>query len=322
MADRPIILVTRKLPKAVEEKLAESCSVRLNADDRLYTADELIEKSIGVDAILPCHSEHFTADVVARLPDSVKIVANFSVGYDHCDTDAFQARKIVVTNTPDVLSDATAETAMLCMLGAARRAGEGERMMRDGSWSWWSPAFMVGKGVTGKTLGIVGMGRVGRVFAKRAAAAFGMRVIYHNRSKLNAASENGAEFVAALPDLLAQADIVSLHCPNTPETRNLMNAETFALMKSGSILVNTARGAIVDEPALIHALQHGPLFAAGLDVYGTEPGGNPDIASLANTFLLPHIGSANEETRDAMGYRAIANLDAFFAGNPPLDRVA
>jgi len=321
MADRPTVLVTRKLPKAVESKLAETYDVRLNVDDRLYTADELIEKSQGVDAILPCHSEHFTADVVSKLPDSVKIVANFSVGYDHCDTEAFKARGIVVTNTPDVLSDATAETAMLCMLGAARRAGEGERMMRDGSWSWWSPAFMVGKGVTGKTLGIVGMGRVGQVFAKRAAAAFDMTVLYHNRSKLDTASENGAEFVADLNDLLARADIVSLHCPNTPATKGLMNAKTLGLMKPGSILVNTARGAIVDEPALIHALQKGPLFAAGLDVYCTEPGGNPDLAALPNTFLLPHIGSANEETRDAMGYRAIANLDAFFAGNPPEDRV-
>lgn len=322
MTDMRTVLVTRKLPKAVEARLARDYAVRLNPDDRLYSADELVEKADGCDAILPCHSEHFTAEVVARLPDSVKIVANFSVGYDHCDTDAFKTRGIVVTNTPDVLSDATAEIAMLCMLGAARRAGEGERMMRDGSWTWWSPAFMVGKGVTGKTLGIVGMGRVGQVFAKRAAAGFDMRVLYHNRSRLDPASENGAQFVDSLDDLLGQADVVSLHCPNTPQTRGLMNTERFSKMKPGSILVNTARGAIVDEAALIAALSDGPLFAAGLDVYADEPGGNRDIAALSNTFLLPHVGSANEETRDAMGYRACDNLDAFFAGGEPGDRVA
>lgn len=320
-SDKPVVLVTRKLPDAVEDRLAESYEVRLNPDDALYSEDELIAKAEGCDGILPCHTEHFSRDVVERLPDSVKIVANFSVGVDHCDLAAFKDRGIVVTNTPDVLSDATAEIAILLMLGAARRAGEGEKMMREGSWRDWSPAFMVGRSVTGKRLGIVGMGRVGQTVARR-ARAFDMEVHYHNRSRLDPSMEHGALYHEHLDSMLGEVDILSLHCPNTPETRGLLSAERIAKLPDGAIVVNTARGALVDEDALADALESGKLFAAGLDVYCDEPGGNRRIAGIANTFLLPHIGSANAETRDAMGFRAIANLDAFFGGGEPGDRVA
>lgn len=321
MAPKPVVLVTRKLPDAVEDRLAKDYEACLNPGDTLYSADELIERAQGADAILPCHTEHFTPDVVQRLPDCLKIIANFSVGVDHCDLGAFRDRGIIVTNTPDVLSDATAEIAILLMLGAARRAGEGERMMRDGSWRDWSPAFMVGSAITGKRLGIIGMGRVGQTVAKR-ARGFDMEIHYYNRTRLAEANEQGAVYHESIEDLLPVCDVLSLNCPATPETTNLLSAERIALLPDGAIVVNTARGALVDEDALADALTSGKLAAAGLDVYRTEPGGNRNIAALPNTFLLPHIGSANKETRDAMGFRALDNLDAFFAGREPGDRVA
>ncbi len=321
MRDKPIVLVTRTLPDLVEERLAQDYDVRLNPDDALYSPDELIELAQEADAILPCHTEHFTTDVVQRLPDSVKIVANFSVGVDHCNLDAFRKRGIIVTNTPDVLSDATAEIAILLMLGAARRASEGERMMRDGSWQDWSPAFMVGNSITGKRLGIIGMGRVGQIVAKR-ARGFEMDIHYFNRNRLSDVNEQGAVYHDSLESLLPVSDVLSLNCPATPETVKLLSAERIELLPDGAIVVNTARGALVDENAMIDALRSGKLASAGLDVYRTEPGGNQDIAELTNTFLLPHIGSANMETRDAMGFRALDNLDAYFAGRKPIDRVA
>ena len=321
MRDKPIVLVTRTLPESVEERLTRDYDVRLNPDDAQYSPDELIELAQEADAILPCHTEHFTTNVVQRLSNSVKIVANFSVGVDHCNLDAFRKRGIIVTNTPDVLSDATAEIAILLMLGAARRAGEGERMMRDGSWRDWSPAFMVGNSITGKRLGIIGMGRVGQTFAKR-ARGFEMEIHYFNRNRLTEIDEQGAVYHDSLESLLTVSDVLSLNCPATPETFNLLSAERIALLPDGAIIVNTARGALVDENALINALKSGKLASAGLDVYCNEPGGNKDISALANTFFLPHIGSANMETRDAMGFRALDNLDAFFAGREPEDRVA
>ncbi len=321
MLSKPTVFVTRKLPDAVHDRLNRDYVADLNPDDKLYGADEILERARYADAILPCHTEHFTEDLVAALPDCVRIVANFSVGVDHCDLEAFRARGIVVTNTPDVLSDATAETAMLLMLGAARRAGEGERMMRDGSWKDWSPAFMVGTAITGKTLGIIGMGRVGQTLAQR-ARGFDMNILYYNRSRLSPELEQGARYCATLDELLPACDVLSLNCPATPETRGFFDAARMKQLPAGAIVINTARGALIDEPALIEALKSGHIAAAGLDVYVTEPGGNTDIAALPNTFLLPHIGSANRETRDAMGFRALDNMDAYFSGAPPGDRVA
>ena len=321
MTDKPRLWITRKLSQATEARAARDYEVFLNPEDKVFTAAELVATSAEIDAILPCHSEVFSAEVVARLSDRVKIIANHSVGVDHCDLEACKARGIVVTNTPDVLSDATAEIAFLLLLGAARRASEGDRMMRDGSWTSWSPSFMVGHQVTGKRIGIVGMGRVGRVMARR-ARGFDMEVHYYNRRRLPPELEEGAVFHDNLDDLLAVSQFLSLHCPATAETTNLMDRERLAKLPDGAILVNTARGALVDEDALIDALQNGKLAAAGLDVFCQEPGGNPAFAALDNIFMLPHIGSATRDTRDAMGFRALDNLDAFFAGRDPGDRVA
>jgi len=321
MTSKHTVLVTRKLPKAVEDRLKRDYDARLNPDDIMYTTDDLIKLSGGADAILTCNTEHFTGDVVLRLPDSVKIVANYSVGVDHCDLESFRKRGIIVTNTPDVLSDATAEIAILLMLGAARRASEGERMMREGSWSKWSSEFMVGNAVTSKRLGIIGMGRVGQIVAKR-ARGFEMEIHYCNRSRLPEVNETGAIYHDSIESLLPVIDILSLNCPATPETINLLTAERIAMLPDGAIVVNTARGALIDEKALVDALNSGKLASAGLDVYRNEPGGSTTISKLPNTFLLPHIGSATIETRNAMGFRALDNLDTFFSNRAPRDRVA
>jgi lactate dehydrogenase-like 2-hydroxyacid dehydrogenase len=321
MSGKPVVVVGRKLPEAVEARLARDYAPRLNPEDRLYGTDELLALAEGADALMPCHTEHLSRAVIERLPDSVRIIANFSVGVDHVDLAAAKARGIVVTNTPEVLSDATAEIALLLMLGAARRASEGERLIRADLWKTWSPAFMVGTQVTGKRLGIVGMGRVGRTFARK-VQGLDMEVHYHNRRPLDAAQAYGATYHPELDDLLAVSDFLSLHCPATPETENLLNAERIARLPQGAILVNTARGALVDEDALIAALRSGHLAAAGLDVYRNEPNIRPEFSELDNVFLLPHVGSATHETRDAMGFRALDNLDAFFAGRAPRDRVA
>ena len=315
---KPVLWLPRKVSDATVARARRDYDVILNEADTPGTAEEIIAMSAKVDAMMPCHSEHFTADVVARLDPRLRIVANHSVGVDHCDLDALKARGIVVTNTPDVLSDATAELAMLLMLGAARHAVMGDRLVRTGAWDSWSPSFMVGKQVTGARLGIIGMGRVGRAMAAK-ARGFDMQVHYHNRSRLASAQEQNAIFHASIESLLAKSDFLSLHCPATPETRNLMNAERLALLPDGAVLVNTARGALVDEDALLGAIRSGKLAAAGLDCFQTEPGGNPDFAAHETIFMLPHIGSATTRTRDAMGFRALDNLDAFFAGKAPRD---
>ncbi|MFU8823669.1 2-hydroxyacid dehydrogenase [Yoonia sp.] len=320
MTDKPVLLIPRKLAPAVLVRAQATYDVILNEDDHVMTRDELVAACQNVDAVLPCHSEHFNAEVVAALPARLKIIANHSVGVDHVDLGAAKARGIVVTNTPDVLSDATAEIAMLCMLGAARRGSEGDRMVREGRWNFWSPAFMVGRQVTGRRFGVLGMGRVGQITADR-ARGFGMEIHYHNRSRLSPDKEKGAIFHDTVESLLAVSDVLSLHCPSTPETTGLINARTLDLLPERAILVNTARGALVDEDALVAALKSGRLFAAGLDVFRDEPGGNPALADLDNVFMLPHIGSATFETRDAMGFRALDNLDAFFAGDAPVDRL-
>ena len=318
---KPKLFIARKLRDVVEARAARDYEVILNPEDRLFSREALIAMCREVDAVLPCHSERFSADVIAEVGSRLKIIANHSVGTDHVDLMAAKAAGIVVTNTPDVLSDATAEIAMLCMLGAARRGAEGDAMIRAGKWDFWSPAFMVGRQVTGKRFGVLGMGRVGQVTADR-ARGFGMEVHYHNRRRLPEHLEKGAVFHATLEGLLAVSDVLSLHCPSTPENAGIINARTLAMLPERAILVNTARGGLVDEAALIDALASGRLFAAGLDVFQTEPGGNPALAALPNVFLLPHIGSATEETRDAMGFRALDNLDAFFSGGAPGDRVA
>lgn len=315
---KPRLWITRRLSDATLERAARDYDVVINHADTPGTADEIIDASADFDAIIPCHSEHFSAEVVAQLAPRLRIVANHSVGVDHCDLPALKARGIAVTNTPDVLSDATAELAMLLMLGAARHAVTGDRIVRSGKWDSWSPAFMVGKQVTGARLGIIGMGRVGQAFAAK-ARGFDMDVHYFNRSELSADKAHGATYHSSVESLLGVADFLSLHCPATPETLNLMNAERFAMLPKGAVIVNSARGALVDEDALLGALESDQIAAAGLDCFQVEPGGNPAFAAHDNIFMLPHIGSATRKTRDAMGFRALDNLDAFFAGETPGD---
>ena len=324
MSDKKKVLVTRKLPEAVEARIARDYDAEFNPTDALFSTDDLLARAEGKFAIIPCHTEKFTADVFRRLPDSVKAICNFSVGYDHVDVAAAKEKGVIVTNTPDVLSDATAEIAMLLLLGAARRAGEGEMLVRAREWKDWSPAFMVGRQVTGKRLGVLGMGRVGQVFAARAARGLDMEIHYHNRSRLEPAAEQalGATYHDTVAGLLQVSDFLSIHCPATPETTGLINAETLALLPKGAVVVNTARGAVVDDNALVAALKSGHLFAAGLDVFNGEPDIHPGYRGLKNVFLLPHIGSATRETRDAMGFRALDNLDAIVSGREPGDRVA
>lgn len=317
---KPVIWIPRRLSDATLERARRDYEVIVNEADTPGTADDIVAMSAKVDGMIPCHSEHFSADVVARLDPRLKIVANHSVGVDHCDLDALKSRGIVVTNTPDVLSDATAEIAMLLMLGAARHAVRGDRLVRQGQWDSWSPSFMVGKQVTGARLGIVGMGRVGRAFAEK-ARGFGMEIHYHNRSRLAPEVEQGAVFHEDVDSLLEVADFLSLHCPATPDTVDLLNSDRIARLPQGAVVVNTARGALVDEDALLSGIESGHIAAAGLDCFKTEPGGNPAFASHENIFMLPHIGSATRATRDAMGFRALDNLDAFFAGDTPGDRL-
>ncbi len=318
---KPVILVTRKLPDAVEERLRRDYDPILNPDDVLYSSDEIIERAQGADAILPCHTERFTAEVIARLPESVRAIANFSVGYDHVDTVAAGARGLIVTNTPEVLSDATAELTMMLMLGAARRASEGERLVRTREWKDWSPSFMVGTQVTGKRLGILGFGRVGRVVAKR-ARGFDMEIHYNDVKRMPTELEEGAIYHKTPEELMPHCDFLTLHCVASPETTKLLNADLISLLPDGAIVVNASRGVVIDDDALIAALKSGKLTAAGLDVYNGEPDIHPEYRQLPNVFLMPHIGSATKETRVAMGFRALDNLDAVFAGQEPRDRVA
>jgi lactate dehydrogenase-like 2-hydroxyacid dehydrogenase len=315
---KPRLWITRRLSDATLERASRDYDVVINHDDLPGTAEDLIAASGEFDAIIPCHSEHFSADVVAQFADRLKIVANHSVGVDHCDLEALKGRGIVVTNTPDVLSDATAEIAMLLMLGAARHAVAGDRIVRTGAWDNWSPSFMVGKQLTGARLGIIGMGRVGRAFAQK-ARGFEMDIHYFNRTRLSPDQEQGATYHDNIESVLKVSDFLSLHCPATPQTRDLMNEARFALLPKGAVMVNTARGVLVDEAALLEAIGSGHLAAAGLDCFETEPGGNPAFAAHDTIFMLPHIGSATTRTRDAMGFRALDNLDAFFAGRTPGD---
>lgn len=321
MTDKPKVFVTRRLPANVEARLKRDYDPRLNADDHLPSADEVVAGCKGADAMIPCPTDKITAEVIERLDASVKAIATFSVGYEHIDVEAAKKRGIVVTNTPDVLTDATADIAMLLILGAARRAWEGECMVRNATWGAWAPTGMLGVQVTGNRLGIMGMGRIGQAVARR-ARGFDMEVHYHNRSRLPAELEHGATFHADLDSLLAVSSILSIHCPSTPETRKAINAETLAKLPDGAIVVNTARGNVVDDEALIAALKSGKLFAAGIDVYDGEPNIHPGYRDLTNAFLLPHLGSATHATRDGMGFKAVDNLDAFFAGKEPPNRVA
>lgn len=317
---RPTLAVTRLLPAAVERRIEKSYDARFNPADTLFDADALIAHAAGADGLLACPTDKLNADLISRLPDSVRIIATFSVGYDHIDVKAAAARGITVTNTPEVLTNATADLTMLLILGAARGASWGDRMVREERWETWSPTGPLGVEVNGKRLGILGFGRIGRTVARR-ARGFDMEIHYHDRDRISPELEDGAVFHPDLTEFLGHCDFLSINCASTPETQGLIDAERIAALPDGAILVNSARGDIVDDEAVIAALQSGKLAAAGLDVFRGEPNIDPRYRSLDNAFLLPHLGSATKETRDAMGFRALDNLDAFFAGRTPKDVV-
>jgi lactate dehydrogenase-like 2-hydroxyacid dehydrogenase len=320
---RPVVVVTRRLPEPVHEALAREFDARLNPEDRPLTADGLTEAFRSADALLTTVTDKVTAEVLATEPRRAKLVANFGVGFNNIDIEAAKARGIAVSNTPDVLTDATADLALTLLLMTARRTGEGERHLRGGQWTGWRPTHMLGTHVTGKTLGLIGMGRIARAVAQRAHHGFGMKVIFHDPfpPAPDVARALGAEPRNSLEEVLREAHFVSLHCPATPETRHLMNRERLALMRPEAFLVNTARGDVVDEAALVEALQARRIAGAGLDVYEKEPHVTQALIAMDNVVLLPHLGSATRETRVAMGLRAFENLQLFFNGKPLRDRV-
>ena len=317
---RPRVLVTRRLPDAVEARLGRDYDARLSPDDSQLGRDALLLAAEGCDAILPTLTDRLDADTIANLPGSVRIIATFSVGYEHIDLSAAKGRGLVVTNTPGVLTEATAEIALLLILSAARRASEGEAILRRGAWTGWAPTQLLGAQLTGRRLAVLGMGRIGLAVADR-ARAFGMEIHYHNRTRLDEKSESGAVYHETPESLLTAADVLSLHCPLTPATRHFLNADRIRLLPRGAIVVNTARGPVVDDEALIAALKTGRISAAGLDVYEGEPDLNAAYRDIPNACLLPHLGSATVETRNAMGFKALDNLDAFFRGKAPPDRL-
>jgi len=312
---RPTIFVTRRLPPAVTERLVAGYDARLNEDDHPLGEDEIQAGLTGADGVITASGIKWDAARIRALPENVKILTTFSVGYEHIDLEAAKARGLKVGNTPEVLTEAVADIAMLCLLGAARRAVEAQQTLREGRWTGWHSMQFVGMELNGRKLGIVGMGRIGRATARR-ARGFGLEIHYPNRRRLAPDEEQGAVFHEDLATMLPEVDIVSLSCPATPETTRMVDDQFLAAMKPGSILVNTARGALVDERALTDALDAGHLYAAGLDVFDNEPNVDPRLLAYDNLFALPHIGSATVDTRNAMGFCCLDNLDAFFAGRP------
>ena len=315
MSPQPLIFVTRALPPAVNDRLLRDYRAKLNPDDGTYGTEEILEGAEDCDAILCTPTEKLTAELIGRLPESVRMIATFSVGHEHIDLPAAERRDIRVSNTPEVLNDATADIAMLCLLGAARRAHEGQTMLREARWVGWATTQLTGVHVTGKRLGIFGMGRIGQAMARR-AKGFDMTVYYCNRRRLPAEQEQGAIFCESAEEMLPLCDFLSLNAPASEETHRWLNAERIAALPDGAVVVNTARGTLVDDEALIAALSSGKLAAVGLDVFEGEPKIDPRYRDLENAFLLPHMGSATVETRNAMGFKCLDNLDAFFAGRP------
>ena len=304
------ILITRKLLPPSEAYASKIFDAKLNKEDKLITQEDLIKNSKDCDGILSSLTEKINADVIEKLSDKVKIISNFAVGYGNIDLVAAKKRNIVVTNTPNVLTDATAEIAMLILLGAARRAKEGIKWADKRNWKW-SADFLMGKQLTGARLGILGMGRIGRAVAN-IARSFGMIIHYHNRSQLDKNLEKGAIYHNSLESLLSVSDFFSINCPATKETKHIINKETLNYFPDGAVLSNSARGDMIEDNAMVEALKNGKIYSLGIDVYNGEPDIHPEYLSLPNVFVLPHLGSATIGTRTAMGNLAVANIEEFF----------
>ena len=304
------IFVTRRLLKTCEDKASKLFDIKLNSNDELYSQKKIIDMSEGCDGILTSLTEKMDEETINKLPSTVKILSNFAVGFGNIDLEAAKKRGIIVTNTPDVLTDATAEIAMLLILGAARRASEGIEYAKNSNWKW-SADFLIGKQLTGARLGILGMGRIGRAVAKL-SRPFGMKIHYHNRSKLKSELEEGATYHENIKSLFSVSDFLAINCPATKETVNIINKETLEYFPKGAIITNSARGDMIDDEAMLNALDRRKIYAVGLDVYKGEPNLNPGYLKHKSAFILPHLGSATKETRTAMANLAIDNINEFF----------
>ena len=304
------ILITRKLIKDSEDKATKTFDPIFNSNDELYSQSKVIEMSKGCDGILTSLTDKMDKQTIDKLPESIKIISNFAVGFGNIDLDAAKKKGIAVTNTPEVLSDATAEIGILLILGACRRAAEGIEAAKEGGWKW-SADYLIGKQLTGTRLGILGMGRIGQKIA-RIAKSLGMVIHYHNRSKLNKDKEDGAIYHDNIKSLFSVSDVLSICCPATKETENMINKETVEHFPKGAIITNVARGDIIEDEALIDALTRRKIYAVGLDVYKNEPNLNPGYLKIKTAFILPHLGSATKDTRIAMANLAIDNIDEFF----------
>ena len=313
------ILVTRNLLKPNEERVLQLFDARLNKEDKVLSTEELINLSKDCDGILCVGGNKFDKEIISELSPSIKIIANYAVGYNNVDTDAAAAKGIVVTNTPEVLTDATADISILLLLGASRRAYEGRKAAESQSWVW-STSLLLGKQMSNRKLGILGMGRIGRAVAQR-ARGFGMEIHYHNRNRLSPDLENGAKYHSDIKSLFSQSEFLSINCPATADTANLINKETINFFPDDVVIANAARGDIINDQDMIEAMKNGKVFALGLDVYNGEPKINENYLKLDNLFLLPHLGSATERTRIDMGDRAISNLEDYFLGKKPKDKV-
>ena len=313
------ILITRKLIKDSEDKASKTFEPIFNTNDELYSQSKVIEMSDGCDGILTSLTDKMDKETINKLPDTIKIISNFAVGFGNIDLEAAKKRGISVTNTPEVLSDATAEIGILLILGACRRASEGIEAAREGGWKW-SADYLIGKQLTGTRLGILGMGRIGQKIAK-IAKSLGMVIHYHNRSKLNEEKADGATYHDSIKSLFSVSDVLSICCPATKETENMINKETVEYFPKGAVITNVARGDIVDDEALIDALNRRKIYAVGLDVYKNEPNLNPGYLKIKSAFILPHLGSATKDTRIAMANLAIDNIDEFFKTGKCLNKV-
>jgi glyoxylate reductase len=313
------ILVTRNLLKLNEERVLKLFDAKLNKEDKVLSPEEVINLSKDCDGILCVGGNKFDKEIISKLSSSVKIIANYAVGYNNVDTEAATAKGIVVTNTPEVLTDATADISILLLLGASRRAYEGRRAAESQGWIW-STSLLLGKQMSNRKLGILGMGRIGRAVAQR-ARGFNMEIHYHNRNRLTPDLENGAVYHADIKSLFSQSEFLSINCPATADTTNLINEETINYFPDNVVIANAARGDIINDEAMIKAMKNGKVFALGLDVYNGEPKINESYLKLNNLFLLPHLGSATERTRIDMGDRAIDNLQTFFDNKRPKDQV-
>ena len=304
------VFVARKLLRSNEKRMSEIWDAKLNSEDKVYSQSELIELSRDCDGILCSIVDKFDAETINKLSDKVKIISNFAVGFGNIDIKAAMDKNIIVTNTPDVLTDATAEIAILILLGAARRATEGRKWVDKKNWTW-SADFLIGKQLTDNRLGILGMGRIGQALAER-AKSFGMKIHYHNRKKLPPNLEKGAIYHESLKSLILVSDFFSINCPTTEETKKIINEETLSYFLNGAVIINSARGDMIDDEAMINVLKSGKVFALGLDVYNGEPDIHPQYLKLDNVFILPHLGSATEKTRFAMADLAISNIEEYF----------